>query len=120
MRETFMKMTKNNESPVNQEYLINLAYLDMQEAEKTKLYFKQFDRSSLETSEERIDKMKRICAKYNLPLDMFDKQRDCDPKYNFDHFVKVSEKPYFDYKKNGDIDSTLIQKKYVEHPRLHK
>lgn len=73
MRETFLKMAKNNESAVNKEHLINLALLDIQEAEKTRKYYKQFDKSSIETTEERIHKLKRICAKYNLPMDLFDK-----------------------------------------------
>lgn len=119
MKETFMNMVKKNEMPVSQEYMINLALLDMKEAEEKKEWFEQFDKSSIETTEERIHKMKRICAKYNLPMDLFEKHREASAKDAFDSFMTSTGTPYYYYKAYGGIDSTLIKSKYMEHPR-HK
>jgi len=82
-----MKMVTKNTMPVSQEYTINKIILDIKEAEEKKLWFQQFDKSAIETTDERIHKLKRICAKYNLPMDLFDKRREADPRDAFDSFM---------------------------------
>ena len=120
MKETFMNMVKNNTMPVSQEHMINLALLDIKEAEEKAKYFMSFDKSAIETTEERIHKLKRICKKYQLPTDLFDKHREVDPRDAFDSFMTSTGQPYYNYKAHGCIDSTLIKSKYMEHPRLQK
>ena len=76
MRELFMAFSKNNIAAVDQGYLINLA---MEEHAKSKKA-RESDGTQLDdytSPDQRIEELKLILEKYNMPP-LFDQKKDYD------------------------------------------
>ena len=102
LKDQFHKWTNKKELPIDQDHLANLSIIDKKLAQDHTDKF-NFNQDDYETDAERIQDLKSILTRFDMPHDLFDKKTEHSDKSLLGSFIKHSKDPYLDIKRSQDI-----------------
>lgn len=76
----------------------------------------QFELQGFTTPAQRVEKLKELLVRFNMPTDIFDKKRQHDENCLFRCFISNDENPYLKVKAARNTKDALVRSRYMDNP----
>jgi hypothetical protein len=115
-REQFRRWADQNHEPIDNEHILNCAINDRRQKRDHEKFMDQFELQGFTTPAQRVEKLKELLVRFNMPTDIFDKKRQHDENCLFRCFISNDENPYLKVKAARNTKDALVRSRYMDNP----